>query len=136
MQSEGPLLETLTRRLAEAPQDFLAEPRISASGKVHVAAVVGDLLRQLGMRVDPADLARFQGQDPRSDRNRLSIVLLMCWLLADEWFRQHQLHERAVLDLLMEGSMQLGAHVPSSQFAADPDRREELARFALARLGY
>ena len=46
---EGPLLETLTRRLAECPADFLAEPRDSSGkGAVYVAAVVYDLIRDLG----------------------------------------------------------------------------------------
>jgi hypothetical protein len=44
MKEEGPLLETLTRRLSECPADFLAEPRIGARGRVHVGAVISDLL--------------------------------------------------------------------------------------------
>ena len=33
MQLEGPMLESLTRRLAETPEDFLAEPRIGLTGR-------------------------------------------------------------------------------------------------------
>ena len=48
MESEGPALEGLLRRLAECPAEFLAEPRIGRSGQIEVAAVVSDLLRDLG----------------------------------------------------------------------------------------
>lgn len=136
MQVEGPVLETLTRRLAETPTDFLDEPRIGDSGRVHVAAVAGDLMRGLGLPIEAADLAKLEGIDPRSDRNRLAIILLLCWLLSDEWFRNSKLAPVEFLALLREGSAQLGAQVASRKFLTDPDRREELARFSLARLGY
>ena len=48
MTTEGPLLETLTRRLAECPADFLAEPGLGGQGAVNVAAVLNDLMRELG----------------------------------------------------------------------------------------
>jgi hypothetical protein len=135
MQAEGPLLETLTRRLAETPEDFLAEPRIGVSGRVYVAAVAGDLLRNLGASFDAAALSGLEGKDAKHDRNRLSVALLLCWLLADDWFRQNKLASNALIELLNQGSIQLGAQVASRKFVTDPDRREELARFSLARLG-
>jgi hypothetical protein len=136
MQAEGPILESLTRRLAETPEDFLAEPRIRNSGHVRVAAVAGDLVRSLGGPLAAADLAPYEGTDPRRDRNRLSVVLLLCWLLADEWFQQNKLPPGAVLELLSRGATELSGQVASRKFVTDPDRREELARFGLARLGY
>src|SRR5262245_22448948 len=136
MQAEGPLLETLTRRLAETPEDFLAEPRIGSAGRVHVAAVVGDLMRGLGASVDVAALSALEGKDAKLDRNRLSVTLLLCWLLADDWFRQNKLASQALLDLISQGSAQLSGQVQSRKFVTDPDRREELARFSLARLGF
>jgi hypothetical protein len=136
MQAEGPLLETITRRLAETPEDFLAEPRIGGAGQVHVAAVISDLIRALGAPLEGSDLATFEGADQRRDRNRLAVSLLLCWLLADEWFLQKNLPAGALLELLGQGSAQLGAQVASRKFVTDPDRREELARFLLARLGF
>jgi hypothetical protein len=136
MQAEGPLLETLTRRLAETPEDFLAEPRIGASGRVHVAAVVGDLMRGLGASADVAALSALEGKDAKHDRNRLSVTLLLCWLLADDWFRQNKPAANALLELVSQGSAQLSAQVASRKFVTDPHRREELARFSLARLGF
>jgi hypothetical protein len=136
MQAEGPLLETLTRRLAETPEDFLAEPRIGSAGRVYVLAVVGDLIRGLGGNVDVSALSALEGKDAKQDRNRLSVTLLLCWLLADEWFRQNKLASQALVDLMSQGSVQLSAQVQSRKFVSDPDRREELARFSLARLGF
>jgi len=136
MQTEGPILESLTRRLAETPEDFLAEPRIGNSGRVQVAAVAADLLRMLGGSIEQAQLKGFEGADSKQDRNRLSIALVLCWLLGDEWFQRNKLPPTAVLEVLSQGSTELGAQVPSQKFVTDPDRREELARFSLARLGY
>jgi hypothetical protein len=136
MQVEGPLLETLTRRLAETPEDFLGEPRIGSAGQVHVSAVVGDLMRGLGANVDVAALSALEGKDAKQDRNRLSVTLLLCWLLADDWFRQNKLASQSLVDLMSQGSAQLSVQVQSRKFVTDPDRREELARFSLARLGF
>ena len=136
MKLEGPILETLTRRLAETPEEFLAEPRIGSTGRVHVAAVAGDLLSGLGSSVAANDLVSFAGRDSRIERNRLSFVLLLCWLLADEWFRQNNLSGEAILDLLSHGYAEFGEQVAAYKLVSDPDRREELARFTIARLGY
>lgn len=136
MEREGPVLETLTRRLAETPEDFLAEPRIGGAGRVHTAAVVGDLLRALGGIAPGAELRRFVGADARADRNRLSITLVLCWLLADEWFARASLPPLEVLEVLDVESRELAGQSPAAKFITDPDRREELARLALARLGY
>jgi len=136
MQLEGPILESLLRRLAETPEDFLAEPRIGQTGRAHVAAVVGDLLRAFGASPGADQLASFAGADPRRDRNRLSIALLLCWLLSEDWFRQAKLDSGKVLQLLEAEASELAGQVAARKFVTDPDRREELARLALARLGF
>ena len=136
MQSEGPILESLTRRLAETPEDFLAEPRIGQTGRAHVAAVVADLLRLLHVSPEDAQLTQFVGSDVRRDRNRLAITLLLCWLLSDNWFRQTKLEGRNILELLEREANELAPQVAARKFVTDPDRREELARVALARLGF
>jgi hypothetical protein len=136
MDHEGPILETLTRRLAETPEDFLAEPRIGAAGRVHTPAVVGDLLRALGGTAGAGELARFQGTAAPRDRNRLSITLVLCWLLADDWFVRAAPPSAALLTLLGDEAAELAAQAVAGKFVADPERREELARLALARLCY
>src|ERR1041385_5940376 len=136
MQREGPILESLTRRLAETPEDFLSEPRIGSVGQVRVAAVVGDLLRQLDIPFTLDRLTPFAGADARGDRNRLAITLVLCWLLSDDWFRVAKPNGDQLLQLIHSEAAELAAQAASKRFVADPDRREELARLALARLGF
>lgn len=136
MQNEGPLLESLTRRLAETPEDFLGEPFIGQSGRIHVAAVVGDLLRTLGVTPSMSQLDVFFGTDAQRDRNRLALTLVLCWLMSAEWFRQVALDQSSVMNVLDAEARDLANQVASKKFVADPDRREELARLVLARFGY
>jgi hypothetical protein len=137
MQHEGPVLEALTHRLAETPDDFLDEPRIEAknAGRIHVAAVVHDLFRSRGLATTAPELQRFRGATS-SDRNALQITLLLCWLLADEWFERVPLDKTALLELIAESARELAAQTPSRKFVADAERREELARLLLARLAF
>jgi len=144
MQHEGPILESLTRRLAETPEDFLAPPRIGQIGRVHTVAVVGDLIRLLGGDAAPGQLAPFAGGNVAANASssaqvntkRLAVVQILCWLLADDWFRQARLKAKDVLDLLEADAAELARLIPVRKFVTDPDRREELARLALARLGF
>jgi hypothetical protein len=136
MNAEGPPLEALTRRLADCPADFLAAPRIAGAGSVRVAAVVADLLRDLGARpLTDTQAGVFQSKQARLDRNRLSVVLLVCWLLHDRWFQTHPDHTAHALDLLTEGLTEAASATPADRFVTDPDRREELARLCLRDLG-
>lgn len=135
MHREGPPLEVLIHRLGETPPDFLAEPRIGVSGQVHVAAVVSDLLERLGHQPAATEL-EFSGKDVKRDRSRLSIVLLFCWILADESFRDGQTSVTDVLDLLGPAAGELSQQANAAKFLRDPDRREELVRTALSRLGF
>ena len=128
-------MESLTRRLAETPEDFLGEPRIGGNGQVHVAAVVNDLLHLLGTTTTASELMELFASDRNKHRNRHGVTLLLCWLLADDWFRHERLDAEVVVKLLSEGATELAA-VASNKFVTDPDRREELSRFALDRLGF
>ncbi|MGE0488907.1 MAG: hypothetical protein AB7S38_06800 [Vulcanimicrobiota bacterium] len=127
----GPVLEGLTRRLAECPPDFLAEPRrANGQGSVVVGAVVSDLLQRLG--AEPLDREAMQGfvGDDKS-RNRLRITLVACWLLADPALLDYpELPDKALV-WLEEGFQELAALVDPTLFVTDPDRREELARLCL-----
>src|SRR5947208_3564238 len=107
MNAAGPQLEVLTRRLAETPSEFLLAP-----GVVRVAAVVSDLLVELGGA--PLTTAQAQSLERSGRQGRFA---------------------RAALTLLSEGLKPLVALVPAGQFVADPDRREELVRYALKELG-
>ncbi len=139
MQTPGPHLETLTHRLADTPVKFLAEPRIAGVANaqaVAVAALVNDILLLHGARAPAASLQGFIGAQVKADRNRLALAMILCWLLADDWFIGQQLPQPALLQVLGEAARELAASTPAHQFTQDPERREELARIVLARLGF
>jgi hypothetical protein len=131
MTEEGPLLEILLRRLAETPPDFLADPVLGESGTVETRALVNDLLRMHGATsVDPR-LHQLSGSAPR-DANRLRLAQLLAWLYADRWVFGARWD---VLPALLELSSELALLVPAHKAVEQPERREELARLALAKLG-
>ena len=139
MHTPGPHLETLTHRLADTPVEFLAEPRIAGVANaqaVAVAALVNDILLLHGARAPAASLQGFVGAQVKADRNRLALAMILCWLLADDWFIGKQLPQPALLQVLGEAARELAASTPAHQFTQDPERREELARIVLARLGF
>ncbi|HVE79428.1 MAG TPA: DUF4158 domain-containing protein [Gemmatimonadaceae bacterium] len=104
-------------------------------GMVHTAAVVADLVRMFGGTPSPADVAGFARTDA-ADRPRLGVALVLCWLLADEWFLQAAVPAADVARLIDEAAGELAAGATAARFVQDADRREELARLALGRLGF
>ncbi|MGB8645397.1 MAG: hypothetical protein WCF84_09170 [Anaerolineae bacterium] len=131
MEQEGPSLQTLMRRLAECPADFLADPRIGSNGTVHVAAVVNDVLYGMGAQpLNPGQAAPFRPKEAR-ERNRLSLTLIAAWLLADPWFRARPGLNVGAFRFLTEGVQELAAVGAATKYVNDPDRREELARLCL-----
>jgi hypothetical protein len=136
MKLIGPPIERLTHRLTETPADFLNEPRIASSGRVAVAALVGDLGAMFGGRPSLEELATFVSNSPQHDRNRLALAMIVVWLLADEWFPAADIEWSTIASFLGKPVEELAASCAAHQFVNDPDRREELARMTLARLGY
>lgn len=134
MQYQGPALEHVLQRIAATPPDFMAEPRIAGRGEVEVLAVVCDLLAGSGHAVDVTALHFLVGRDAKRDRNHLSIVLLLSWLLADEQLHIERQELQAVLELLREDAAQLAAYTNADSLFNDAERREELARLTLSRL--
>ena len=138
---EGPLLESLTRRLAETPAEFLDEPRLglagkAAKGRIHVAAVVNDLLVGLGGQpLAPDQLDLFEPADSKQQRNRLRLILIVCWLLHDSWFREQNRFAAPAHTFLSTGLDELTGLTTANKVVSDPDRREELARLCLKSLG-
>jgi hypothetical protein len=131
---EGPDLASLVHRLSECPPELLDEPRIGASGRIVVPAVVFDLIEELGgVGLSNVHLP-FRSDDP-SDRNAMRIVLVACWLLHDRWFRDRRDLGAAAHAFVIEEPPILAPVVDAERFVTDPDRREELARHCLARLG-
>jgi hypothetical protein len=136
MEKIGPILELLTHRLAEIPPEFLREPRIGEAGSVFVPALVNDLLRMHGARAQGDALTPFHAKVLKIDRNRLALVVIAVWLLADDWFISAGMAQDDVLRVFDETVRELAEATPAHKFVTDPDRREELARMVLARLNH
>ncbi len=134
MDAEGPPLEALIHRLCDTPADFLAAPRIGGSGAVDGVAVVADLFRLLGIEPTAQDLSTLERA--QGDRNPISVQLILCWLLADDWFKSVRPDATLLRRLFFVGARQLSEHTQFGRFVADPERREEMARWALAWLGF
>ena len=138
MSEEGPQLETLTRRLAECPADFMAPVRDrNGKGEVVVAAVVFDLLRELGgAPLTPQQLEAFELKRGDTRRERvLRAVLIAAWLLYDPWFRSRNRFASSAYEFLTRGLDEVAGIVQPQAFVNDADRREELSRLCLNALG-
>lgn len=146
MKNEGPLLEILTRHLAECPEYFLMGPLMVSpegrnEGTISTAAVVLDLLRLAGMREFVKDhITPFiLNKDPKN-RNRLMVMQAASWLLYHPWFLERARSDAdfsgLMFRLLSRGLDELASVVKGSHFVTDGDRREELVRFCLAELGF
>jgi len=136
MDKPGPALVDLTRRLLDTPTAFLGEPRIGATGAVAIAALANDVLYLHGARAAAAHLQRFEGVTAKADRNRLALVAITAWLLADAWFVAQSLDHFQVFNALVDVPHALAPVTAAHRFVHDPDRRAELARTVLAHLGY
>jgi len=130
-------IDTLTRRLAECPEDFLAEPRLRDREQgVQVVAVVCDLLEDLGSteRLTDRDASAWE-KGRAQDRNLLRLTLVACWLCHDARLREEKRHAPAVKRWLASGLSGMAELVAADLFVSDPDRREELVRALCAALG-
>lgn len=130
---EGPPLQVLMRRIAEAGIDVLIEPRIGAQGVAPVDAVISDLFELLGLEL-PAALDDFGVNKSVQDRRRLQITLLLTWLCADETLQAHAKNAALLLQILQQVPAELAKYTTVEQLVSDSDRREELARLTLARM--
>ncbi len=135
-EHEGPQLAVLLQRLAETPAVFLEEPRLGAQGKVHVGAVLSDLLVSLnGLPLSVQEAGELSQRGDVQARNRLRLVLLAAWLFHDTWFQRHSVPAEAIHDWVRCDSFdELAALVKAREVIRDPDRREEFARRALRAL--
>jgi hypothetical protein len=133
VSAPGPALDRLPRRRAECPPELLGAARLGREDGVHADAIVFDVISGLdAAAADPEGLREFAPPAATSARY-LSLVLLGCWLLADDWFRGR-------LDLAQPARGWLRTLAPLAEtvqpelFVRDPDRREELVRHCLASL--
>ncbi|GHU04530.1 hypothetical protein FACS1894158_05030 [Betaproteobacteria bacterium] len=127
-----PPLEVLLRRLTETPRDFLDPPCVGRTGSVHVRALAFDLSHQLGEALSEAELRLFP--DKPKEANWLTLCAIGCWLLSDESLRKH-VRKQSLLTFLLQTLPAMAGEYTAQRYLLDPERREELARIALADLG-
>jgi hypothetical protein len=133
-RQEAPDLVALVHRLGECPPDFQEAPLLAGRGTVDVAAVVHDVLLDLGMPAEaPFDPAPFRVTSPKQE-NRLRLILLACWLLHDPWFRGARRFAARAEAWLSQGLNRMASVLDVQGMLGDPDRREELCRACLAAL--
>ena len=131
----GPPLTAVMRRLADTPGDFLSEPQIGGLGAVAVDALLSDVLFALGKPAAPEVVAAFGPSKSASRRNLFKLGMIAAWLLADDWLVASPPACLRLDDFLLTALPELAAQSPAGAYVAESDRREELARTLLARLG-
>jgi hypothetical protein len=133
--SNGPSLDALQRRLLDTPPDFLDPPCRDKRGELHVAAVVNDVLSLHGAVMPAALLATLSGELKGVTDNQLSVSAVLAWLLADPSWQRYPRQAAALRVLFDEVAPALAVEAKAERYVFDPDRREELARTTIARLG-
>lgn len=136
----APDLIDLTRRLSECPEVFL-DACCGPESVRRVIALIADHFRDHAQASFPKSLEPLFRQlakapsDHTSERY-LQMLAIVTWILHAPYFlNRADLIERSV-SLVMDNHLrQLAILVNPRQLVADPDRREELVRFCLDRLG-
>ena len=137
MLAEGPSLESLVRRLAECPSEFV-ETCTTSTGSKQLTAIVADHFRSLSGFTWNADRFALLSAYDCSSRDKTKhlrwwgVVSIATWLVHDRYFLERpELGELSLSWLLSDPLRQLAQLVRPNQFIEDPDRREELARLCL-----
>jgi hypothetical protein len=136
MNNEGPLLESLTRRMAECPQELLLVPALAVarSGQFNLTAVVCDHFLAMGAPVNAGNAEHFIWKTRALSPNHLKVIAIAVWVLHDEWFLKRRELAPAMWKLISE-ELPLRADIFKAEEAVkDPDRREELVRVCLKHL--
>src|SRR5688572_21984651 len=100
MKVEGPELEPLLHRLADCPPEFLQVAADKNSAGPGVVAIACDVLRPLTPdrppELDTSLLTLLQRLPPP----QLTLISIVCWLLADAWFQTRPQLAPAIWKLL------------------------------------
>lgn len=136
-------LENLLRRMAETPESFLKTPAPLSSAAtdkdvVFTSSIFNDLLWDLGLKTLSDEEWRSLAMPALTEKNRRLHVLLQLvfWLLGDPSLSEAENLRDRILDFASHPHViKLAALVPPEQFVKDADRREELVRTVLDRLG-
>ncbi|MEQ1826093.1 MAG: hypothetical protein ABL921_09105 [Pirellula sp.] len=142
MKNEGPLLETLLRRLSECPIEFV-ETCKTPTGLPQLIAILSDHFREFGdanpMLKDATLVTRLKNGAKHTDVASMrywALLSVATWLLHDDWFLARPELSKASLQWLSNKSLEkLSEIVSPDNCISDPDRREELVRISLGAMG-
>ena len=139
---EGPLLETLLRRLSECPIEFI-ETCKTLTGLPQLIAILSDHYREFGdanpTLKDDSLIIRLESNVKQTDKANMrhwALLSVATWLLHDDWFLARPEFSKASLQWLSGKSLgKLSEIVSPENCISDPDRREELVRLCLESMG-
>ncbi len=142
MTIEGPLLETLLRRLSECPIEFI-ETCKTPTGLPQLISILSDHYREFGdanpMLKDDSFITRLESSVKQTDKASMrhwAVLSVAAWLLHDDWFLARPEFSKASLQWLSSKSLaRLSEIVSPENCIGDPDRREELVRLCLESMG-
>jgi hypothetical protein len=133
---KGPILESLLHHLSEIPPEFLDEPMLKNAGRVDCAGVVNQLLSRFGLLpLTIEEAGEINLRRDATQRNRLRMILVSSWVLSHVWFRENLKSPERIVMLLTTDLEELVQSVDAQKCVLETDRREELVRFLLMRLG-
>src|SRR5687767_8442058 len=123
MRDEGPPLESLLRRLADCPAEFLLVQE-SAQPAIHAAAVVCDVLRRWTPEQLPETHWNGLAVLQKADTGRQALASLAAYLLADDWFLKRSELAPKAKELFTAATLaKLAKLVKPERFVREADRR-------------
>lgn len=136
MKKPGPPLQSLTHRLASAPEEILMAPLLREKGKpagiISTAAVISDLMTDLGsLPLTAEQAAEFDIDFSPANQNYLKVIQVACYLLHAPWFLQNKPDLTDLIPFFRFRLEQLSAVVPAENLITDSQHREELVRVCL-----
>jgi len=144
MKKKGPSIIYLMHRITEIKNVFLREPetkinpktKIKNKGIINTKAVISDLIFNTGGRfITEEEAGNFVLNHSRVNRNYLGIILIVCYLLNDNWFIKRTLLPEKIISILISNDLkELSRIVSFELFFEDQERREELIRISLKHL--
>jgi len=119
----------------ETPPHFLDPPRQGKGGRVHVAALVNDVFASFDCPAPMSLLGTLSGELTAVPANQLTLAAIMAWLLSDDTWRACGFDRATLPALFAEAVPALAAETAALRYVTEPERREELVRTSMARLG-
>lgn len=145
MKQIGPDIDSLTHWLTDCPPEFYQLPihsgHLASTAKfdantipIDVAAIASDHLRDLSLPL--AEIQKVGSSITGMTEIEQRMVVIVVWLLREPWLMGQMQLASQVAQLLSAELQELAGTINPVSTVTDPDRREELVRLCLAKLGF